>query len=478
MSKEALSAVSFEDPLSATTTDRVEGPIFGLEATTEQETFTEEPLDDDPPPYEEVLNSIVMGEAQDISADKGEPSLRGSGYYGSPLSLFEITVTDPVKQGEGVSAHISYRVTTSTKASGYRSERSEVIRRFRDFTWLQQRLRSENRGVIVPALPERNVVEKYKLNVDFIESRRAALQVFINRVAAHPILKDSNDLKLFLEASETEFAIESSRTLSTMTSPPVAAGKKTVAGAMSLFKSLSAGASSLVNKAAVRTVEDDEEDPEYLRLRSYIYELENHLAEVHKQAGRLVRHQAEMGNAISDFGASMAALGRCEDDDVSEAFTRLSERANGVSSACNTTALEMSKSFEAPLKEFTRAVKAAKKVVADRSDALESYQRARADVDSKRSRLAKLRGTPGIQEIKVVEAERDLSEGQRRAEEARNTYESIVKRMGPELARFQKERAQEMTYVLRDFVLREGRLASESARLWRSLVPALAAVEQ
>ena len=98
--------------------------------------------------------------------------------------------------------------------AGYRGERTEVIRRFRDFVWLQHRLRAEFRGaqwpgarstavlapvqeqdgarepcssaahasspwvipplphptpphptpgIIVPALPEKNVVEKYKM---------------------------------------------------------------------------------------------------------------------------------------------------------------------------------------------------------------------------------------------------------------------------------------------------------------------------
>lgn len=112
----------------------------------------------------------------------------------------------------------------------------------------------------MPALPEKNVVEKYKMTTEFIEQRRAALTVFINRVvslelhsaraggrrngapwcrvglrqsalllstlstpalrcqptpppqASHPGLKDSKELQLFLEASETEFAIEVSRT--------------------------------------------------------------------------------------------------------------------------------------------------------------------------------------------------------------------------------------------------------------------------
>lgn len=38
--------------------------------------------------------------------------------------------------------------------------------------------------MIVPALPEKSVVEKYKMAGDFIEARRAALTVFINRVVS------------------------------------------------------------------------------------------------------------------------------------------------------------------------------------------------------------------------------------------------------------------------------------------------------
>ena len=53
-------------------------------------------------------------------------------------------------------------------------------------------------------------------------------------------------------------------------------------------------------------------------------------------------------------------------------------------------------SFEAPLKEYVRMVKSAKAVMADRSLALSTLQSARSDVDGKRTKLAKLRGTPGI----------------------------------------------------------------------------------
>lgn len=52
--------------------------------------------------------------------------------------------------------------------------------------------------------------------------------------------------------------------------------------------------------------------------------------------------------------------------------------------------------FEAPLREYVRMVKSTKAVMQDRSAALSLLQVARAEVDAKRAKLAKLRGTPGI----------------------------------------------------------------------------------
>lgn len=38
----------------------------------------------------------------------------------------------------------------------------------------------------MPALPEKNVVEKYKMTQEFVEARRAALTVFVNKVVRAP----------------------------------------------------------------------------------------------------------------------------------------------------------------------------------------------------------------------------------------------------------------------------------------------------
>lgn len=162
-----------------------------------------------------------------------------------------------------------------------------------------------------------------------------------------------------------------------------------------------------------------------------MHELERHLGEAHRQAARLVRHQAELGEAVREFGAAMAALGRYEEwvrrlkgregqgvgeeslagwvgagssasaerelgllslqgggpacpthplthphrqGMVAEGFGHLGERAAAASKLCAETSTSLSATFEAPLKEFVRTVGAAKKVMADRSAALQAYQ--------------------------------------------------------------------------------------------------------
>ncbi|OAY65952.1 Sorting nexin 1 [Ananas comosus] len=60
-------------------------------------------------------------------------------------------------------------------------------------------------------LPEKSTVEKFRFSAEFIETRRQALDMFINRVASHPELRKSEDLKIFLQ--EDEEKMERIRTL-------------------------------------------------------------------------------------------------------------------------------------------------------------------------------------------------------------------------------------------------------------------------
>jgi len=46
------------------------------------------------------------------------------------------------------------------------------------------------------------IAEKFRFSAEFIEMRRQALDVFVNRIASHHELRQSEDLRTFLQAEE------------------------------------------------------------------------------------------------------------------------------------------------------------------------------------------------------------------------------------------------------------------------------------
>ena len=129
---------------------------------------------------------------------------------------FDIAVGDPHKVGDLTGSHTVYQVRTKvdrrssderarqptdqeqTSSKAYRTPEFTVARRYRDFLWLYNQLHNNSPGVVVPPPPEKQAVGRFDQN--FVESRRAALERMLNKIASHPILQHDGDLKLFLES--------------------------------------------------------------------------------------------------------------------------------------------------------------------------------------------------------------------------------------------------------------------------------------
>ncbi|KAF9594380.1 hypothetical protein IFM89_030982 [Coptis chinensis] len=200
-------------------------------------------------------------------------SFSGSSPPRSPLSsssqpFLSVSVTDPVKLGNGVQAYISYRVITKTNFPEYQGPEKIVIRRYNDFVWLRDRLFDKYKGIFIPPLPEKSALEKFRFSAEFIEMRRQALDVFVNRIASHPELQQSHDLRTFLQAEEE--TMERARFQET------GIFKKKPADLMQIFKDVQSKVSDVVL---------GKEKPWKNRIlnmknsKRYILELEDHLAE-------------------------------------------------------------------------------------------------------------------------------------------------------------------------------------------------------
>lgn len=326
--------------------------------------------------------------------------------------------------------------------------------------------------------------------------------------AAHSILNRSPDLRLFLQADETEFAIESSRIFTddgsavpAGNSTAAIAARKTISEAAKIFKSLSR---SIANNPSntQRTEENGDDGPSnvltkesedvgYLKIRSYMSSLDDLLSESHQSAERLSKQHAALASALFDFSSAIGALSRhqevsksgtvgiknddndsifdVERETASRTIAHLSAQASLASAVCRKTSDELKKNFEAPMKESSRSIKSCKKSMSDRADALNACKTAREDVENRRLRLSRLRSTPGVREDRVAQAERDFQASQRRFDELSEQYASICRRMDDDLIRFQRERVVEMKQILKSFVEIQDRSAQELAILWRRL---------
>jgi hypothetical protein len=228
-------------------------------------------------------------------------------------------------------------------------------------------------------------------------------------------------------------------------------------------------------------------DPEFARVREYLAHLEAHLSEAHKHASRLVRKEHESGEAVAAFGAAIERLGRLEDGGGGggvggsasrhqEAFAALGRKASALASASAARTAALARGFEAPLKEAARSARAAQEACADRQAAADALRNARHDLDARKVRWARLRGTPGTPPERLAEAERDTADAERRLRAAAQASTAVGAALESELGRWQRERAARTAALLRSFAEEQAALAADGAKLWGGLLAELQAL--
>ncbi|CAL5387359.1 hypothetical protein ACSBR2_002622 [Camellia fascicularis] len=389
-----------------------------------------------------------------------------SGSSQSPRSpssqpFLSVSVTDPAKMGNGVQAYISYKVITKTNLPEYQGSEKIVIRRYSDFEWLRDRLFEKYKGIFIPPLPEKSTVEKFRFSAEFIEMRRQALDVFVNRIASHHELQQSEDLRTFLQADE--------QTMERARSQETGIFKKKPADLMQIFKDVQSKVSDVV-LGKEKPVE--ESNPEYEKLKHYIFELEDHLAEAQKHAYRLVKRHRELGQSLSDFGKAVKLLGTCEGDALGKVFSELGAKSEILSIKLQKEAHHLLMNFEEPLKDYVRAVQSIKATIAERANAFRQQCELTETIKLKEIDLNKFRLT---RSEKLAEAEREYEVLKADSEEATRRFETIVRLMNEEIVRFQEQKTLDLGIAFHEFAKGQARLARGIADAWRSLLPKLEA---
>jgi len=99
-------------------------------------------------------------------------------------------------------SHVEYLVSTRSSLEGWSPAEASVRRRFKDFVALADVLKARFRGYFVPPRPEKNAVEGQRMSDAFIEDRRSSLEKYLRKLASHPVIGPSEELKLFLTITD------------------------------------------------------------------------------------------------------------------------------------------------------------------------------------------------------------------------------------------------------------------------------------
>ena len=167
----------------------------------------------DPPSYADVIFSPFDGDTVNDVNGIESPSRRSdnSGSFSrsssSSSEYIKITVSNPQKEQEtsnslvpGGNTYVTYLITTRTNLPEFGGSEFSVRRRFKDVVTLSDRLAESYRGFFVPPRPDKNVVESQVMQKqEFVEQRRVALEKYLRRLAEHPVIRKSDELKVFLQ---------------------------------------------------------------------------------------------------------------------------------------------------------------------------------------------------------------------------------------------------------------------------------------
>ena len=110
---------------------------------------------------------------------------------------FSVYVTDPEKKSKfhGMKTFIAYAVTPS-------NTNKSVIRRYKHYDWLHERLMEKFTCLSIPPLPDKQLTGRF--NDEFVEKRRDQLEVWTNRIARHPVLGSSDVFAHFMAVPEED----------------------------------------------------------------------------------------------------------------------------------------------------------------------------------------------------------------------------------------------------------------------------------
>ncbi|KAL1825729.1 hypothetical protein ACET3Z_012507 [Daucus carota] len=473
-----------------------------------------------PPSYSDVVISPLHDESHSFhepnDRDENAENVNNNGIEHdstelcvseSAIEYLKVSVSKPQKEVEasnsivpGGNKYFTYLITTTTNILEYGGSEFVVRRRFRDIVTLSDRLSEVYRGFFIPPRPDKSVVESQVMQKqEFVEQRRVALEKYLRRLAGHPVIRKSDELRVFLQVqgklplpTSTDVA---SRMLDGAVNLPkqlfgdsssVIAPQEAVQPAkggrdlLRIFKELK---QSVANDwgGSKKQVEDD--DKEFVEKKERLNVLEVQLGNASQQAEALVKAQQDMGETMGELGLAFLKLMKFENQEAS--FNTQRARAADMKNVATATvkASRLYRELNAQtvkhldtLHEYMGLMLAVHTAFSDRSSALLTVQTLLTELSSLHSRAERLDTASskifGGDKSRNRKGE-ELKEAIRVTEDAKNCaireYERIKENNRTEIQRLDKERKADFINMLKGFVVNQVTYSEKIGNEWAKI---------
>lgn len=421
----------------------------------------------------------------------------------------QITVSDPQKEQElsnslvpGGNTFVTYLITTRTNLPRYHQTEFSTRRRFRDVVTLSDRLSEAYRGFFIPVRPDKSVVESQVMQKhEFVEQRRVALEKYLRRLAAHPVIRTSEELRLFLEAEGrlplTKTTDVASRMLGgAVNLPRQLLGEMGGAGTVDLNEMAQPAKGGMdllrIFKELRQSVANDwggvkpavmEEDKEFLETKDKLQYFEQQLTNVSREAEVLVKAQQDIGETLGQLGLAFVKLTKFETEEAmyDSQRTRSTDMKNVATASVKASRLYRELNAQTvkhldKLHEYLGTMLAVNNAFSDRSSALLTVQTFVSELSSLHSKIEKLEAASS----KIFGGDRsrfrkieELRETVRVTEDAKicadREYERIKENNKNELERLEKQRHDDFLSMLRGFIVNQAGYAEKIAKVWEAV---------
>jgi sorting nexin-1/2 len=286
--------------------------------------------------------------------------------------------------------------------------------------------------VVVPPPPEKQAVGRF--DTDFVESRRSALERMLNKTAAHPILQQDSDLKIFLESDAFNVDVKQRE----HKEPGLGENK-------GMFSSFGIGSAS--------TGKFVEHDDWFHDRKIYLDALENQLKAILKSLDAVVAQRKALSEAAGDFSASLHALSTVElSPSLSGPLEGLAELQLRIRELYSRQAQQDVLTLGITVDEYIRLIGSIKMAFTQRQKSFHSWHATEAELQKRRTTQEKTLRQGKTQQDRLNQLQADVGEGERKCHQARLLFEDMGRLMRNELERFEKEKVEDFKSGVETFL--------------------------